>query len=136
MPIGTPKMIPIKLKGPALVAAGFKTSFLSCRASYVAHTVENWIPAAAGIIAYWTDVMFSVEPVPPGLASNIVIDPGSITPLATDIHFAFSSSSADECADRLTLAMTNHLLTIKGATAGITPGKTPAPFLNPWTALV
>ena len=130
--------LPTGLKGPALVSAGFKTSFLSCRSIDVPPTVDNWKPAALGIITYWTAVPFALTPPPPGGLTgitNLVVDPGAVTPLAQDIFTAFSSSSPEECADKLTLAMTNHLLTVKGLWSGTRPGSPPPPFTFPWTSL-
>lgn len=130
--------LPAGLKGPALVAAGFKTSFLACRELLTGASVDNWKPAALGIITYWTAVPFALTPPPPGGLTgitNLVVDPGAVNPLAQDIFAAFSSDSPDECADKLTLAMTNHLKTVKGLWSGTKPGSPPPPFAFPWTSL-
>lgn len=129
---------PIGLKGPALITAGFKTSFESCKELFGDDTVDNWKPAALGITLYWTAVQFSPSPPPPGGlvgATNVVVDPGTINSLAQDIFYAFNSDNIDECADRLTLAMVNHLLTVKGLWTGTAPGSPPPPFTFSWTSL-
>lgn len=129
---------PIGLKGPALITAGFKTSFESCKELFGDDTVDNWKPAALGITLYWTAVPFSPTPPPPGGlvgATNVVVDPGAINPLAQDIFSAFNSDNIDECADKLTQAMVNHLLTVKGLWTGTAPGNPPPPFTFPWTSL-
>lgn len=130
--------LPTGLKGPLPVAAGFKTSFLACRELLVGATVNNWKPAALGIITYWTAVPFAPTPPPPGGlvgVTNLVVNPGLVDPLAQDIFAAFSSATPEECADKLTLAMTNHLLTVKGLWTGTKPGSPPPPFVFPWTSL-
>jgi hypothetical protein len=130
--------LPAGLKGPGLVSAGFLTSFLSCRASDEDDTVDNWKPAALGIITYWTAVPFALTPPPPGGLTgitNLVINPGTVNPLAEDIFTAFSSDTPEDCADKLTLAMTNHLETVKGLWSGTAPGSPPPPFAFPWTSL-
>jgi hypothetical protein len=129
---------PISLKGPALIIAGFKTSFESCKELFGNDTVNNWKPAALGITLYWTTVQFSLVPPPPGGlvgATNVVVNPGTVDTLAQDIFSAFSSDNIDDCADKLTQAMVNHLLTVKGLWSGTRPGNPPPPFAFPWTSL-
>jgi len=122
---------------PGPIESGFSASFkLAKSLGKVPATPATFMPAAAGIVTYWTGKTFNPAIPPPGGAPggvNIVVFPG--VPPAPQIFSAFKSMAAPAVASALAGAFTTHLLSVTGTWTGVTTTVPPVPLVLPWVGL-
>ena len=134
-PTLVPGATPIGL-APKMIESGFVASFKLGKALGGSPTTPaTWMPAAAGLVTYWTAKTFNPAIPPPGGVPggvNIVVFPG--VPPAPQLFSAFKAQTPAGVASALVGAFTTHLLSVTGTWTGVTP--VGVPLVVPWVGLV
>ena len=153
--VETPYGAPVVSRGSALtVQLGFEASFqlaqdwITTNIGEFDYTVKQWnndipdtvwIPAAKGVVRYWTGAQMATAPPPPGGGAGVtnpVLLPGLTVPLNSAISAAFKIGRTVPLCTALNVAFIAHLKTTSGLWTGFTPSVPPAPFAFPWVTLV
>ena len=146
---------------PAPVEAGFKATFKNNAKAKKEPGPSAWIPAAQGVVTYWTGKLLSQVPppflgwigtgpgtppvpgppipagIPPYIVPPAVIFPGVPTPLNAALHKAFHANSEAKVAKLCRKALEDHAKTISGVLAATVPPPAPpapAPPI-PWVGI-
>jgi hypothetical protein len=145
--------LPLKKGTAADITSGFDASFELAQQWTTANINQNsqedkdwfkdlpdsvWLPAALGVIKYWTGGMMTPLPPPPGGAVgtiNPILFPGSPSPLNTMIGAAFKTGNATALCSLLNVAFIAHLKLVAGTWTGFTPSAPPVPLVFPWVTL-
>lgn len=133
--------LPVSLKPSSIIAQGFIDSMnLAFELDSSDPDSSIWLPASNAIISYWTGVIFSPLPPPPGGGigtTNIIVFAGEPNQLAENITNAFKGKSPPIVATQLNFAFLTHLSSIKGLWTGFAvAGAPPPPFVLPWSGLI
>jgi len=135
MPRLVPGAIPITGK-KILIEKGFETSFkLAFNLGGVPTNPAIWLPAALGVVGYWTGNGFNPAVPPPGYVpgvSDLVVFPG--VPPAPQIWQAMSSKKESVVARKLVSAFKTHLSSVSGVFIG-NPIGSPSPVPFPWVGV-
>ena len=142
------------IKGTAAgIQKGFEDSFQAAQDWGIAnitsddYTVKNWyndmpltvwLPAAQGVVDYWAGGTMLPTPPPPGGAvgpTNVILIPGTPTPLNKDISDAFKTQNINDVVNGLNDSFVNHLKLVTGVWTGVTPSVPPLPLIFPWVGL-
>ena len=136
MPLLVPGATPVGLT-PSPIESGFSAAFKAAKAMGEAKpSPATYMPAAAGIVAYWTGKTFTPIPPPTWISgTNNILFPGAPPPLASSIHSAFNAMAAPAVASLLVAGFTAHLATISGLFTGPNAGSFGAPVPFPWVGL-
>ena len=135
MPTLIPGAMAIGL-APSVVEKGFAASFkIAKKGGKVRTNPATYMPAAMGLLAYWTGKTINPAVPPPGFVpgvSNVVLVPG--VPVAPQIMAAFNAKSPSAVASGLVAAFSTHMMSISGLFTGNPIGSpSPAPF--PWVGV-
>ena len=145
--------LPLKKGTAADITSGFDASFelaqqwLTTNIQPTDYTVKQWnndmpdsvwLPAALGVIKYWTGGMMTPLPPPPGGAVgtiNPILFPGSPSPLNTMIGAAFKIGKTFPLCAALNVAFIAHLKLVAGTWTGVTGSTPPLALVFPWITL-
>ena len=146
---------------PSPVEAGFRTTFTNNSKAKKEPGPPAWIPAASGVVSYWTGKLLTQVPppflgwigtgpgtppvgappipagIPPYIVPPAVIFPGVPTPLNTALHKAFHENDEAKVAKGVRKALEEHAKTISGVLAATVPPPAPpapAPPI-PWKGI-
>ena len=134
--------MPILVPGAMLTVAsakpiesGFTASFKLGKAlGGVPSNPGIWMPAAAGVVTYWTGKIFSPVPPPTWISGvNNVLVPG--VPPAAQIFSAMKAQTAAGVAAGLVAAFSTHLLSVSGMFTGPNAASLGAPVPFPWVGI-
>jgi hypothetical protein len=97
-----------------------------------------WLPAAQSIVGYWTGGTMTTVPPPPGGGigtTNVILIPGTQSPLNVEIGNAFKTGNINDVVNGLNESFVNHLKLITGVWTGFTSAVPPVPLVFPWAGL-
>lgn len=123
------------------VKDGFVTTFNNIFDKEASTSPGDYMPAADGIVKYWTGKNLKPSGIPPGTVatiSNQITFGGASAPLAAQIFAAFGAMNENAVAAGLAAAFQTHLFTISGIWNGTMPGPSgviPSPPI-PWVGLI
>ena len=125
----------LTVASPKPIESGFSASFKLGKAlGGVPSNPGIWMPAAAGIVTYWTGKLFSPVPPPTWISGvNNVLVPG--VPPAAQIFSAMKAQTAAGVAAGLVAAFTTHLLSVSGMFTGPNAASLGAPVPFPWVGI-
>ena len=134
MPILVPGAM-LTVASPKPIESGFSASFKLGKAlGGVPSNPGIWMPAAAGVVTYWTGKIFSPVPPPTWISGvNNVLVPG--VPPAAQIFSAMKAQTAAGVAAGLVAAFTTHLLSVSGMFTGPNAASLGAPVPFPWVGI-
>jgi hypothetical protein len=135
-----------------LIENGFFTTFTLLEKLPIPPNPLMYIPAALGIVAFWTSgIVLNPLPTPPGyvlpIGGSVVLFPGLPLPLNVALWAALSGQTAPIKSGRivatlLTTAFIGHLATVSGIYTGTipnpaaaTPPTIPGPPI-PWVGMI
>lgn len=146
--------LPLSVGTAGDVTAGFEASFELAQQWTTSNINQNtnedknyyldlpdsiWLPAAKGVVKYWTGATMAPSPPPPGGGvgtTNVVVIPGTSVPLNSLIGVAFKQNNATALCGLLNTAFIAHLKTVTGIWTGLAAaGSPPPPFVFPWVTL-
>ncbi len=134
MPILVPGAM-LTVASPKPIESGFTASFKLGKAlGGVPSNPGIWMPAAAGIVTYWTGKLFSPVPPPTWISGvNNVLVPG--VPPAPQIFSAMKAQTPAGVAAGLVAAFSTHLLSVSGLFNGPNAASMGAPIPFPWVGI-
>jgi hypothetical protein len=136
MPILVPGST-LTVSAAAPIESGFVASFKMGKALGGAPNNPGiWMPAAMGVVTYWTGKLFNPAVPPPtwlpGGVNNVLV-PG--VPPAPQIYAAMSAQTAAGVSAGLVAAFSTHLLSVSGMFTGPNAASFGAPVPFPWVGV-